>query len=93
MHETGLDGKGLEVSATTHTNVLSGVPYLAARVARLALQLDELALELANEPLTVADTLLLDAPAAHLRLAVDGILEALQRADQLDQRPQLREAA
>lgn len=73
------------------TAAIVSVPYLAARVARLAVELDYVALEIANEPLTVADTLLLDAPAAHLRTAVDGILDAIQRADSLDQRPPLGE--
>jgi hypothetical protein len=66
-------------------SALEGTPYLAARVARLAVELDRVAADLCSRPLTVADQLLLEAPATHLRIAVDLILDSLHRADSLDQ--------
>lgn len=63
-----------------------GVPYLAARLARLALELDRVVEEIAAVALTDADALILSAPAAHLALASANLGEALYLVDRLDQR-------
>lgn len=64
---------------------LKGVPYLAARIARLALALDSMVAQLETLDVTEVDALTLESPMQHMRLAVDNIEELLVRANSLDQ--------
>lgn len=64
---------------------LKGVPYLAARIARLALALDSMVAQLETLDVTEVDALTLESPTQHMRLAVDNIEELLVRANSLDQ--------
>jgi hypothetical protein len=57
------------------------------RLARLALELDELAHELAAEPLTEADEDLLALPARHLELAYDRTQDVLYTLSKWGQSP------
>lgn len=63
---------------------LTGVPYVAARMARLALALDSMVLQLEALEVTETDALMLESPAQHMRVAVDGIESVLIRANRLD---------
>ncbi|MGI8411549.1 MAG: hypothetical protein ACR2LV_02560 [Solirubrobacteraceae bacterium] len=57
-------------------------------MARLALDVDEVAQQILAEPLAESDELLLAAPTAHLASALEWLEQALYETDRLDQRPQ-----
>ncbi len=60
------------------------VPALSARLARLAVEVDELAWQIIAEPLSERDELFLAAPTAHLALALEWLEQALYETDRLD---------
>lgn len=63
---------------------LRGVPYLAARIARLALALDTMTIQLEALEITESDAMMLESPAHHMRASVDSIEEVLARAHRID---------
>jgi hypothetical protein len=70
------------------------LPALSIRLARLALEVDELVLQITAEPLDDGDSTLITPAARHLALALDTLEDALYTADKLDQsRPSKRLAA
>lgn len=64
---------------------VSSIHRLYARLARIALDLDELALELAAAGLSYEQAEGMDVPIAHLALGVEALEDALCRAQKLDQ--------
>jgi hypothetical protein len=60
------------------------IPALCARLARLALEVDELAQQIIAEPLTERDGLGLASPTAHLVVATEWLKQALYECDRLD---------
>lgn len=71
----------------------SAADRLYARLSRIALDLDDLALELAAVGLSFEQAEGMRVPAAHLALAVDRIEGALYRAQTLDQSHRARDLA
>jgi hypothetical protein len=62
----------------------SRIPALSARLARLAVDVDELAQQVIAEPLNDCDELFLAAPTAHLALVLAWLEQALYETDRLD---------
>jgi hypothetical protein len=62
------------------------IPALSVRLARLALEVDELAHEIIAEPVSQRDALLLAAPTAHLAIGLGWLYEALYECERLDLR-------
>jgi hypothetical protein len=62
------------------------IPALSVRLARLALEVDELAQEIIAEPLSERDELWLAAPTAHLAIGLEWLHEALYECERLDLR-------
>jgi hypothetical protein len=62
----------------------SRVRALSGRLARLAVDVDELAQQIIAEPLNDCDGLFLAAPTAHLALALGWLEQALYETDRLD---------
>lgn len=60
------------------------IPVLSARLALLAVDLDELAEEIIAEPLTERDELYLAAPTAHVAIALRWLEQALYECDRFD---------
>lgn len=72
------------VTAPATVQHTSRIPALSARLARLAVDVDELAQQIIAEPLTDCDELFLAAPTAHLALALEWLEQALYESDRLD---------
>jgi len=78
----------------TNDTASRGVPFLAARLARLALEVDKVALAITAFELSDADAILLSTASAHLTLASATIGDEIYSVRKIDQRrPGLREAA
>jgi len=60
------------------------IPVLSARLARLAVEVDELAQQILAEPLSEPDELFLAAPIAHLAIALEWLEQALYECERLD---------
>jgi len=60
------------------------IPALSARLARLAVEIDELACQIIAEPVSERDELFLAAPTAHLAIALEWLEQALDECDRLD---------
>jgi hypothetical protein len=81
--EARLDESGRLVAPPKATRA-NRVPRLSVRLARLAVDVDEVAQEIIAEPLSERDELWLAAPTAHLALALDWLQQALYETDRLD---------
>jgi hypothetical protein len=62
------------------------IPALSVRLARHALEVDELAQQILREPLTERDELFLAAPTAHLAIGLEWLEQALYECERLDLR-------